>query len=148
MLETGLLPHLDVIVDRERQRCRGAQNLDFGGDHLDLTGGDLVVALALRAVLDGAGDLEAVLVAQVVGHRLVADDDLDDAAGLAQVDERDTAMISSSGDPTCECHGLTDMLGTQSAGVVGADHESCSLSCSTVSARGTAVCSPVSRFFS
>ena len=64
---------------------------------------------------------------------LVADDDLDDAAGLAQVEERNPAVIAPPGHPAGEGDGLADVLGAQGAGVVGADH-CCSLV--VVTARG------------
>ena len=54
--------------------------------------------------------------------RLVADHDLDDAAGLAQVDEGDAAVVAAAGHPAGQGHGLARVLGTQRAGVVGADH--------------------------
>ena len=62
----------------------------------------------------------------MVGDRLVADDDLDDAAGLAQVDEGDAAVVAAAGHPAGEGDGLADVLGAQGAGVMGADH--CSVS--------------------
>jgi hypothetical protein len=68
--EPHLLAHFDVIVDGERQRCRGAEDLDVVGDHLDVAGGDARVLVALRPLLDGAGDEQAVLRAQLVGDVL------------------------------------------------------------------------------
>ena len=59
---------------------------------------------------------------RLVGDRLVADHDLDDAAGLAQVEERDPAVVAAAGHPAGEGDGLADVLGAQGAGVVGADH--------------------------
>ena len=61
--------------------------------------------------LDLAGDLQAVLAAQVVGDLLVADDDLDDAAGLAQVDERHSAVVATARHPAGEGHLGVDVLG-------------------------------------
>ena len=93
-------------------------------------------------------DLEAVLRAQVVGDLLVAHDHLHDAAGVAQVEERDPAVIAPPRHPPGQGDGLADVLGTQGAGVVGADHGWSSFSCwirwLDRSSRGTAVCSPVS----
>ena len=57
----------------------------------------------------------------------LAYDDLDDARGLAEVDERDTAVISTTGHPSGEGDLLTDVFGAQASGVVGADHVFCSL---------------------
>ena len=122
VLEPRLLAHVDVVADRERQRRRGAEHLDLGGDHLDLAGREVGVLVALLARGHLADDLEAVLGAQLVGDRLVADHDLDDAAGLAQVDERDPAVVAPAGHPPGEGDGLADVLGAQGAGVMGADH--------------------------
>ena len=58
---------------------------------------------------------------------LVADDDLDDAAGVAQVEEGDAAVVAATRDPAGEGDGLADVLGAQGAGVVRADHERFSL---------------------
>jgi hypothetical protein len=91
------------------------------GDDLDLAGGRLGLALPSGAG-DLAGDLEAVLAAQAVRDGLVADDDLDHAAGLAQVEERDAAVVAPAGHPPGERDGLADVLGAQGAGVMGADH--------------------------
>jgi hypothetical protein len=128
--EAHLLPHLDVLVDRERQRGRGAEHLDAavgGRDDLDLARGQVGVLVALGAGGDLAGDLEAVLRAQLVGHRLVADHHLDDAGRLAQVDEGDAAVVAPARHPAGEGDGLTDVLGPEAACVVAADHFSCSL---------------------
>ena len=57
-----------------------------------------------------AGHLQAVLAAQPMGHLVVADDHLDDAAGLAKVDEGHPAVIAAAGHPACEGHGLADVL--------------------------------------
>ena len=59
---------------------------------------------------------------RLVGDRLVADHDLDDAAGLAQVDEGDAAVVAAAGHPAGEGDGLPDVLGAEGAGVVRADH--------------------------
>ncbi|MDF1523953.1 MAG: hypothetical protein P1P87_14205, partial [Trueperaceae bacterium] len=77
-------PDVDVLVDRERERRGGVEDLHLGGDHLDVTGGEVRVLVALRPGGDLTGDLDAVLRPQLVGHLLVAHHDLDDTAGLAQ----------------------------------------------------------------
>ena len=71
---------------------------------------------------DLAVDRQAVLRAQAVRDLLVADDDLDDAGGVAQVEERDPAVVAPAADPAGEGDGLAGVLGAQRAGVVGADH--------------------------
>ena len=73
-----------------------------------------------------AGDLHAVLVAHVVGaallEHLVADDHLHDARRVAQVEERHSAVVAPTGDPSREGDGLAGVVGTQRAGLVGAEH--------------------------
>ena len=131
MLEAGLLAHLAAlvaggVVDRERQRVGGGQHLDAGlagqRDDLDLAGREVGVLVAGLAGHDLTGDLEAVLAAQAVRDRLVADDHLHHAAGLAEVQERDSTVIAPPRHPPGERDGLADVLGAQGAGVMGADH--------------------------
>ena len=57
-----------------------------------------------------------------MGDLLVADDDLHHPAGLAEVQERDPAVIAAPRHPPGERDGLADVLGAQGAGVMGADH--------------------------
>ncbi len=61
-----------------------------------------------------------------MGHGLVAHDHLHDAAGLAQVEEGDPAVIAPPRHPPGEGDGLADVLGAEGAGVMGADHCFCS----------------------
>ena len=101
-----------------------------GAEHLDARSattsispvGEVGVLVAGLAGHDLAGDLEAELAAQAVRDLLVADDDLHDAAGLAQVEERDPAVVAAPRHPSGEGDGLADVLGAQGAGVMGADH--------------------------
>ena len=55
-------------------------------------------------------------------HALVADHDLGDPAGLAQVEEGDATVVAATGDPAGEGDGLAGVGGREGAGVVGADH--------------------------
>ena len=91
-----------VLLDRERQHGRLAEDLDGGGLDLDGAGGQVGVVVALGPAGDGADDAQAVLRAQRVGHGLVVDDHLDDAAGVAQVDERHAAVVAALGHPAAE----------------------------------------------
>jgi hypothetical protein len=117
-----------VVVDRERERGSRAEHLDISGDDLDLARGQVGVLVALGAQADGAGDLQAVLAAEVVRDGLVPDHDLHEPAGLTQVDERHSPVIASSGHPATEGDLGVDVARPQTAGVVGADHGcSCSL---------------------
>ena len=84
-------------------------------------------------------------------HGLVADHHLGDAAGLAQVEEGHPAVVAATRHPAGEGDGLSGVGRGQRAGVVGADHESCSFRATTRatrSSRGTASCSPVFMSFS
>ena len=129
VLEADLLADVDPVVDRERQRRGLGQHLELGREDLDLTGRDLGVRVALGALRDLADDLDAELRAQRVGalgHLALAEDDLGDAARVAEVDEDDAAVISPPGHPSGEGDGLSGLLGTQGAGVVSAEHCDCS----------------------
>jgi len=49
------------------------------------------------------------LAQRVLGHRL-AEDDLDDTAGVAQVDEHDAAVVAAAGYPAGEHDALASVL--------------------------------------
>ncbi len=112
------------VVDGEGQGGGRTEHLDAvrGGDHLDVTGRQARVLVALRTRGHLTGDLQAVLRAQLVRDRLVADHDLDHAGGLPEVDEGDAAVVAPPGDPAGEGDGLADVLDAETACVVGADH--------------------------
>ena len=61
-----------------------------------------------------------------MGDLLVAHDHLDDAGGLAQVEEGHPTVIATVGHPPGEGDGLADVLGAEGPGVMGADHCFCS----------------------
>ena len=123
VLEARLLPDLHVLVHLERQRGRGAQHLDLGDVDLDLAGRQGGVLVARRAPAYGADDLDAVLVAQLVRaggvEDLVADDHLDHARGVPQVDEGDPTVVASAGHPAGEGDGGSGLGGAEGAGRVG-----------------------------
>ena len=54
--------------------------------------------------------------------RIVADDDLNDARGVPQIYEGDTAMVSATGHPAGEGDVGSDVGGTQGSCFVGAQH--------------------------
>jgi len=83
--------------------------------------GDAGVLVALGSLLDGARDQQAELRSQLV-RDLLAHDHLHDARGLAQVDERDAAVVAPPRHPSGEGDPVADVLGAQASGVVGADH--------------------------
>jgi hypothetical protein len=113
----------------ERQRRSGVEHFKDRGDHLDLTGRQVGVGVALRSGAHVTGDPHAVFVAQVVSaallKHLVARDDLDDPRGIPQVQERHPAVIAPLGHPTREGDGLAGVGGTQGASLVGAKHGRC-----------------------
>src|SRR5690606_33872412 len=120
-----LLADVEALVDGERQRRGLGQHLELADVDLDVTRGDLRVLVTLGARGDLAGDLDAVLGAQLVGtlgHLALAEHDLGHAAGVAQVDEDHSAVIAPPRHPAGERDGLAGLLGTQRAGVVGAKH--------------------------
>src|SRR5690606_6975009 len=86
------------------------------------------VGVALRPQRDLTDHLDAVLVPQVVrigrGQDLVADDDLHDAAGVAQVEEGDSTVVPSPGDPPGQGDLGAGVFGAQGPGVVRANQKS------------------------
>ena len=126
VLQPGLLADGDPLVDLERQRGGGAEHLELGGDHLDGAGGQVGVRVALGPQRDLADDLDAVLVAEVVRagglQHLVPHHHLDDAGGVAQVEEGHPAVVAAAGDPAGQGDGGSSVLGPEGAGAVGADH--------------------------
>ena len=112
---------LGVVGDLEGQRGRGVEDLDVGHDDLDLAGGQVRVGVALRPGAHLAGDGQDVLGPQVVGD-LLADDDLGDARGVAQVDEGDAAVVPAPVHPAGQGDGPADVRGSQGPGVTGSQH--------------------------
>ena len=125
VLETRLLADGGALVDLERQRGARAEHLDLARHDVDLTGRDVVVDVLVGPSGDLTGHRDAVLIAQVMrgpGQHLVTGDNLDDAAGVAQVDEGDAPVIAPLGHPTGQSHGGAGVGGTQGAGLMGAEH--------------------------
>ena len=113
VLEPGLFADGDALVDLERQRGRRAQDLELGGNHLDLTGGQVLVGVALGAQAHLAGHLDAVLVTQVVrsalGEDLVTNDHLRHPRRITQVEEGHATVIAPTGNPPGQGDGLRKM---------------------------------------
>ena len=125
VLEARLLTDGDALVDLEGQGRTRCQHVDGRRDDLDLARGQLGVDVGLGAGDDLTGHLDAELGPQVVGRAredLVARDDLDHAARVAQVDERHPTVIATLGHPTGERDGLGGVVGAQGAGLMGAEH--------------------------
>ncbi|GAB4002358.1 hypothetical protein GCM10029992_40320 [Glycomyces albus] len=119
--QSHVLGDVDVLVDLERQRGGLGQDGERVGGDLDLAGGELGVLVPGRAAGHDAGDLDAELVAQLVcGLRGlgVPEHDLDDARGVAQIDEFHPAVIAAPRHPSGEGDLLVDVSGTQGAGEV------------------------------
>ena len=104
-----------VLVRVERQRLGLVEQLDLRGDDFDLAGADLRVD-ALAAA-HGAGDAQAILVADLRGgrdDRGIAGgvrrfgDDLHDAFVVAQVDEAQAAEVAGDVGPAAQGDGLAD----------------------------------------
>ena len=106
VLETGLLAHLSGggrIIDLERQRGGPVEHLKVGDVDFDFTRGQVRVRRPLWTRLDDAGDLDAVLGAQVVGalsHLGLTEDHLGNARAVAQVDEDDATVVAAARHPT------------------------------------------------
>ena len=110
-------------MDRERWRLALAQHVEVGRNNLDVAGRQVRVLVAGLAHLDGAGDLDAPLAAQRVRGLHVAEDDLDHAAAVAQVDERDAAVVAPRRNPAGQHHLGACVVTAQVARHVRADHE-------------------------
>ncbi len=121
----GLLAHRArmAVLHRERQGRGAAQQIDGIAHDLHRAGGQVGVLVAGRPDTDPTGDAHARLRAKPARRLLVADDHLDDAAGVTKVDEGDAAVVTSTRNPAGERHGVTDVRLTQGAGTVGAHHE-------------------------
>ncbi len=113
MAQPGLLTDVHPVIDREGQRCGCGEDLDLGCSDLDLTGREIRVLVARGSTVDRAHDAQAVLVAQARGDGRIVHDDLDDAARIAQVEERDPAVVAAAGDPAGERHGRSGVRPAQ-----------------------------------
>ena len=97
------------------------------GFDLDLAGRQLRVDVVPPREMTRAGDADAELRAQLAGERVRLrvdvglEDDLGDAAAIAQIDEDAAAVIAARGHPAEEDDvALADVGGAQRAAVVGA----------------------------
>ena len=107
-----------ALVDRERRRLGGVEDLDVAILQFDPAGGQPVVDALRRSGGNGAGDAHDVLGAHVDG---VVDDALGDAGVVAQVDERQLLAVLAAGrHPAAQADRLADVLGAKLAALVGA----------------------------
>ena len=110
VLEAELLVHIGGLVDVEGRRDRLVEDGHGGGDHFDLAGGHVGVHGCGVAGLDGALDLEDPFDARAVGGGvglgvLRVQNELDDAAGIAEVDEDEAAVVAAAVDPAGDADG-------------------------------------------
>jgi len=131
--EAGGIADVDVGVDGERRSLRGVEDGDGGGLELDVAGGEFWVLGAIPTSDDLAPDLDDVFVADAGGGGgglrgvFGVEDDLDDAGGVAEVDEDEATVITASVDPAGEGDLPAGVLGSEFAALVGLQHGVASL---------------------
>ena len=121
VLEAGLFANGYVLVDGERRGRGRVEDDDVGANDLDLARGKVGVGGTLRAQAHLSGDLDDELVAQFV-RDVLAQHHLGKARRVAQVDEGDSAVITSARHPAGERHGGAGVGGTKGTCEVGAEH--------------------------
>ena len=118
-----------VVVELERRRDARVQHLELVAQHLDLAAGQVRVVGAGRARAHLADDLQAELVAHVLGRianivgAVGVADDLHQAFAVAQVDEDDAAMVAPAMRPAHQRDGLAEQRFADEA-AVGGSHAS------------------------
>ena len=116
ILEAHLFVGDGFVGGREWRRLRFVEEQEFVGDDLDLAGGHVGVAEAFAALADGAFYGDDVLVAGGFGlgvgcgADLFVEDDLGDAAAVADVEEDEVAVVAAAVDPAHEDYVLASLL--------------------------------------
>ena len=127
MPESGVLAHVDSVIDRERQRSRRAEHLERADRDLDLPSRHVGIHSVGRTGLDYAADRHAELVAQLVSSQFVdqflTNHALHDARRVPQVDEDHAAVIAAGVHPTGEPDSGTNLGRAQRTCLVGANHD-------------------------
>ncbi len=119
--EADHLVDLDAVVELERRRLGGVEQLDLALPHLDLAGGQGRVPGALGACPHDADHPHHVLRAQLRG---AVDHALHEAGVVAQVEEREVlTVLTTPRHPAAQRHTSTDVGGAQRPAVVGAHGE-------------------------
>ena len=118
-----LLLHV-LLVELQRRRVGGVEDLELTGQDLHLARRHVRVHGALGARAHPPGDPQDVLAAHALGgleglQGVRVDDDLHDAAAVAQVDEDDPAVVAAAVDPAAQDHVLADLLRGHVTAVVG-----------------------------
>src|SRR2546428_3032624 len=112
---------LGLLVDIEGRGLRLVQDLDLVRDDLDLAGREPRVLRSLRAGTHAAAHAEHPFVACLAQRRvsrgvvLRVRDDLRDAVAIAQVDERELAVVTPGVYPSSKRHWLTRVRGADLA---------------------------------
>jgi len=131
--EAGGVADVCIGVDREGWGLRRVDHGNFGGLEFDVAGGEFWVLGAVATSDDLALDLDDVFVADVggggggLGGVFGVEDDLDDAGGIAEVNEDEPAVIAAAVDPAGEGDLLAGVLGSEFAALVGLQHGATSL---------------------
>src|SRR5699024_489640 len=102
--------------------CCSIQHGDFRGIQFNGTRGNIRVLAALWACFHFGGNLQHVLVAQMIELAFIMDHNLCDARGIAKVDKSYPTVVSAAGNPARHCNGLSDVLGVECAELMGAKH--------------------------
>ena len=115
-----------VVLDGERRRDALAQDVEFVGNDLDVTRGD--VGVLARALGHGALDLDDKFTSQVVGLLaqvsvyLIVKHDLGDAIAVTQVNKGHAAHLAGALYPTCQSHDFAHIGKTKFAVSLGSIH--------------------------
>jgi hypothetical protein len=114
-----------VLVDLERRRRRGIEDLDFLRRQLHLSGLQFNVAAALRSLAQDAFHPKDIFVANLLGNPecvtgVGVEDHLSQALAVAQIDEDHATVVAPPVRPAAQRHALADEGGADFAAVVGA----------------------------
>ena len=107
--ETGVVEHAEL----------GSFDLDFAGGHFGIDG----VGRAQADFADGSDDIfgaHLLSLGVAVGDKLLIEDNLGDAAAVAEVEEDEVAVVAAAVDPAHEDDGLACVGGAEIAAHVGA----------------------------
>src|SRR5699024_3624724 len=122
MLETDFFADFNVLINLEWQCCCGVQHGDFRSVELDVARGNIRILRPFGTRFDLSGNLQDVLVAQVIELGFIVHYDLCNTGGITQVDESYTTMVATASHPACHGHGLANVFGVEFAELMGAKH--------------------------
>ena len=129
VLEAELLIDVGILIDVERRRLGGVEQLGRLGAHLDLASDQVGVLGAGAAALNAAVHPQHILATRIardgVGRGLLrVEDGLHEAAAVAQVDKDQSAVIAATMHPAGEDDIPAFVAGAQVAAVVSLVHVS------------------------